>query len=53
LSVELEPSRRAAIVSFLKEELGTDRLDFKNERMEEALRKSAHLILSAPEYQLD
>jgi hypothetical protein len=53
LSVELEPSRRAAIVAFLKEELGADRLDFKNERMEEALRKSAHLILSAPEYQVD
>jgi hypothetical protein len=53
LSVELEPSRRAAIVAFLKEELGSDRLDFKHERLEAALRKSAHLILSAPEYQLD
>jgi hypothetical protein len=53
LCVELEPSRRAAIVAFLREELGSDRLDFKHERLEAALRKSAHLILSAPEYQLD
>jgi hypothetical protein len=53
LSVELEPSRRAAIVAFLREELGSDRLDFKYERLEAALRNSAHLILSAPEYQLD
>jgi hypothetical protein len=52
LSVPLEPARRAAIVGFLKEELSSDKLDFQNDRLESALRRCAHLVLSAPEYQL-
>jgi hypothetical protein len=52
LSVPLAPERRAAIVGFLKGELGGEKIDFTNKATEEALRRAAHLILSAPEYQL-
>jgi uncharacterized protein (DUF1800 family) len=52
LSVEVPPARRSAIVEFLKDELGSDKLDFHSERLEPALRRCAHLVLSAPEYEL-
>ena len=53
MSVELHPDRRAAIVSFLKNELSSDSLDYANKNVADALRRTVHLILSAPEYQLE
>ncbi len=52
LRVELSPERRAAIVAFLRDELRSDRLDPANPVLPAALRRTIHLILSAPEYQL-
>ena len=53
LSVDLSPGRRAAIVAFLEGELESDTLDFAAKDLDLALRRTVHLILSAPEYQLD
>ena len=52
LSIPLEAERRAAVVQFLKDELGSDKINFTQEGTERALRGAVHLILSAPEYQL-
>ena len=52
LSVDLQPDRRAAIVDFLRHELSSDRLDYNDKNLDAALRRTVHLILSAPEYQL-
>jgi len=52
LSVDLQSDRRIAIVDFLRNELGSDRLDYNDKNLEAALRRTVHLILSAPEYQL-
>lgn len=52
LRTDLQPERRAAVVKFLKEELKSDRLDFGDKKLPDALRRAVHLILSAPEYQL-
>ena len=52
LSVELPPDRRAAIADFLKAELNSEQLDFNNKQLPDALRRTVHLILSAPEYQV-
>ena len=52
LGVPLHADRRAAVVAFLKSELGGDRLDFADKDLDRALRRTVHLILSAPEYQL-
>ncbi len=52
LSVELPPDRRAAITDFLKAELNSAQLDFNNPQLPEVLRRTVHLILSAPEYQV-
>jgi hypothetical protein len=52
LRVGLHPERRSAIVAFLRQELGSDNLDYSNKALPAALRRMVHLILSAPEYQL-
>jgi hypothetical protein len=52
LSVPFDPSARAAAVAFLEAELGTADLDRAKTYMEDPLRVTAHLITSAPEYQL-
>ena len=52
LNVPLQDQRRAAVVAFLKQEAGADRLDFAGKNLDKALRQTVHLILSAPEYQL-
>ncbi len=52
LSVELQAERRAAITTFLKAELKSDRLDYHDPRLSLTLRRVVHLILSAPEYQV-
>jgi uncharacterized protein (DUF1800 family) len=43
---------RDTLVAFLTKELGTDRLDRARTYMEDALRMTAHLIMSTAEYQL-
>ncbi len=52
LRVDLQPERRAALVAFLKAELKSDALDYADPKLAEALRRTVHLILSAPEYQV-
>jgi hypothetical protein len=52
LSVELQPQRRDAVIDFLQQELGSNKLDYDNQALEHALRRVVHLILSSPEYQL-
>ena len=52
LSVELHPQRRAAIIEYLREAIGSERIDWESEKVEGALRRTVHLILSAPEYQV-
>jgi hypothetical protein len=51
LSAPLSGERRAAVIAFLKGELKSDRLNY-SATMEPSLRRTVHLILSAPEYQL-
>ncbi len=53
LSVELSSDRRAAVVAFLRGELGGDGIDFGRKDIDLALRRAAHLVLSAPEYQVN
>jgi hypothetical protein len=53
LSVPLNSDRRGAVISFLKGELKSDELDDSDARLEQALHLTVHLILSAPEYQLN
>lgn len=43
---------RDALVAFLTNELGTDRVNRAHTYMEDALRMTVHLIMSTPEYQL-
>jgi hypothetical protein len=52
LRVPAAPATRAALVTFLTTELGTDRIDRARTYMEDALRMTVHLIMSTPEYQL-
>jgi hypothetical protein len=52
LSVPLDPAARSAAVAFLEAQLGTSDLDRAKTYLEEPLRETAHLIMSAPEYQL-
>lgn len=52
LSVPLEVERNAAVRSFLRDILKSDNLDYSSPDLEQAFRRTVHLILSAPEYQL-
>jgi hypothetical protein len=52
LSVDLQTDRRAAAIDFLRHELSSDRVDYKDKNLDAVLRRTVHLILSAPEYQL-
>ncbi len=52
LRVPAANATRAALVAFLTQELGTDSLDRARTYMEDALRMTAHLVMSTPEYQL-
>jgi len=52
LSVPVDDEARAATIAFLNEQLGTDDLVRARTFLEEPLRLVAHLIMSAPEYQL-
>jgi len=53
LSVPLAGDRLGAVTSFLKGELESDELDYSDARLKQALGLTVHLILSAPEYQLN
>ena len=48
----LEKGDRAALVDFLKGQWGGTQINFGAENLEQSLRALAHLIMSAPEYQL-
>jgi hypothetical protein len=52
LSVPLDSQTRDAAVTFLEAELGTTDLDRAKTYLEEPLRLTAHIIMSAPQYQL-
>ncbi|HJS86395.1 MAG TPA: DUF1800 domain-containing protein [Acetobacteraceae bacterium] len=52
LSVPIDEQARAAIIAFLDDQLGTSDLLRAKTYLEEPLRLAAHLIMSAPEYQL-
>jgi hypothetical protein len=52
LSVPIDDEARAATIAFLNEQIGTDDLVRARSYLEEPLRLVAHLIMSAPEYQL-
>ena len=52
LSVPLNGERHEAVTSFLEGELKSDRLNYSDAGLKQALRRTVHLILSAPEYQL-
>jgi hypothetical protein len=52
LSVPIDNEARAATIVFLDEQLGTTDLARARSFAEEPLRQVAHLIMSAPEYQL-
>ena len=52
LRVPAATAVRDALVAFLTKELGTDSLDRAKSYMEDALRMTAHLVMSTPEYQI-
>jgi uncharacterized protein (DUF1800 family) len=52
LCVPIDNEARAATIAFLDEQLGTRDLERARSFVEEPLRLVAHLIMSAPEYQL-
>jgi uncharacterized protein (DUF1800 family) len=52
LRVPAAEATREALVKFLTNELGTDSLERAKSYMEDALRMTAHLVMSTPEYQL-
>lgn len=52
LSAPLNDERYAAVLSLLRGELKSDKLDYSHSDLEQALRRTVHVILSAPEYQL-
>jgi hypothetical protein len=52
LRVPAANATRDALVTFLTNELGTDDLARAKSYMEDALRMTAHLVMSTPEYQL-
>jgi uncharacterized protein (DUF1800 family) len=52
LAVPIDDEARAATIAFLDEQLGTSDLVRAHSYLEEPLRLVAHLIMSAPEYQL-
>ena len=52
LRLELDPNDRGALVDFLREELGGDRIERPDAQTEATLRSLLYLVLSTPEYQL-
>ena len=52
LRVELQQTDRDALVGFLRDELGGDRIERPDAQTETTLRSLLYLVLSTPEYQL-
>jgi len=52
LRVPAATAMREALIAFLTKELGTDSLERAKSYMEDALRMTAHLVMSTPEYQI-
>ena len=52
LRVPPAKATRDAFVTFLTNELGTDRVERARTYMEDGLRMTVHLIMSTPEYQI-
>ncbi len=52
LRVPAATATRAALISFLTKELGTESLDRAKSYMEDGLRMTVHLVMSTPEYQI-
>jgi hypothetical protein len=52
LRVPIAKQTRSALVEFLTKELGTDNMDRARTYMEDPLRMTVHLVMSAPEYQI-
>jgi hypothetical protein len=52
LRVPVDAQRRARLIAFLNQELGTSELARAATYMEDPLRMLVHLIMSMPEYQL-
>ncbi|MBV8096317.1 MAG: DUF1800 family protein [Acetobacteraceae bacterium] len=52
LAVQVDEEERTAVIAFLNEQIGTSDLERARSCLEEPLRMAAHLIMSAPEYQL-
>jgi hypothetical protein len=52
LRVPLDQTGRASLVDFLKGQWGGTQINFGAQNLEQSLRVLAHLIMSAPEYQL-
>jgi hypothetical protein len=52
LRVPAAPAARDSFVAFLTKELGTESIDRARTYMEDALRMTAHLVMSTPEYQI-
>ena len=52
LRAPIDTQRRAQLVAFLNQELGTSEIARADTYMEDALRMLVHLIMSMPEYQL-
>ncbi len=53
LSVQLQAERREAIVAYLRDSLGHDEVRWDDPKLPDALRRTVHLVLSPPEYQLN
>lgn len=52
LRVPIAEAMRSALIAFLSDELGTAELAQSASYMEDALRMTAHLLMSTPEYQI-
>ena len=52
LRVPIAKEMRSALVAFLTKELGTDNVDRARTYMEDPLRMTVHMVMSAPEYQI-
>ena len=52
LRVPLGDLDRAVLVDFLRDEMGSERIETRDAKLEAALRGLLYLVLSVPEYQL-
>lgn len=53
LRIPVHEKDRTALISFLRQQVGGDKIKYDRPGLEESLRRLVHLIMSMPEYQLD